>query len=526
MMVNSQQVIRRLSDFKSKRGTWESHWQEIADLMFPNHPTFIGDESAGTKKGLKMYDGTAVHASEMLAAGFHGFLTNPASEWFTLSLANKKLNNNKSVKIWLSQVQDIMYDEISNAKTAFSTHIHEMYLEFGVFGTGVLFTGENDTRDGLLFKAIPLSSCYIAENKDGIVDTVYRTIPFTVRQVFETWGTDASEQVQKKFKEKKFDEIIEVVHATEPAYDNPNFVYSSTYVEVGQKHKLSESGYKTFPYSIPRFYKAAGEVYGRGPGVTALPDVKMLNQMMHTTIKAAQKIVDPPLQMPDTGYLGPVRTIPGGVNYFKGGTKDRIEPLMTNANIPVSLELMNEIRMRIQRVFFVDLLELPHKVEHVTATEIMQRTEDRLRVMGPILGRMQAEALNTIILRAFSVLSNLGMFPEMPMDLTQEELVIEYVSPIARAQKQMEAGGLQRVLEVMTPFISADPTLLGRFDAGEILEATAEMFGLRPSFIKDEEQFNEEVNEKNQMAQLGQAAEVAKTGSEAGLNIQQLVANQ
>lgn len=524
--MSAELIIRRFDTLKSNRGTWENHWQEVADLMFPNHPMFIGDRSPGTKDGLKMYDGSPVHASEMLAAGLHGFLTNPASEWFVLQVSDPALNARRQVRMWLDDVQRRMYKEITNSKTAFSTHIHEMYLEFGVFGTGVLFTGENMSRDGIVFKAIPLSNAYIAENEDGIVDTLYRIIKMSVRQIMEKWPETASEKVQKHYRENKLDELCEVIHAVEPDPKGTVFRFKSVYVERSEKNVLAESGFKSFPYSVPRFYKASGEIYGRGPGITALPDVKILNQMMKTTIKAAQKIVDPPLQAPDDGFLNPIRTVPGGINYFRQGTKERIEPLITGANIPIGLEMMEALRQHIQRVFFVDLLELPHKAERVTATEIMQRTEDKMRVMGPILGRMQAEALDTIVQRVFQIMLDQGKFAEPPIDLSETKVTIDYVSPIARAQKQLEAGGLQRVLEVMTPFISGNPEILTKFDTDVILTDVSEMFGLRPEFIKSPEQIQQEQQAKEQQAQMAQMAETMKTGSEAAVNLQQVVGGQ
>jgi hypothetical protein len=244
----------------------------------------------------------------------------------------------------------------------------------------------------------------------------------------------------------------------------------------------------------------------------------MLNEMMKTTIKAAQKIVDPPLQAPDDGFLGPIRTVPGGINYFRRGNTDRIEPLMTNANIPISLEMMEDLRNRIRAIFFIDQLQLARGPE-MTATEVMQRTEERMRLMGPILGRMQEEALDTVISRVFEVLEVQGKFPEAPESVKQADYSVEYVSPIARAQKQLEANSLQRVMEIMTPFVSMTPELIHRFDADEILKGISEMFGLRPSFLKSNEAVEESRQVANEQQQQTQNVEMLRTGSEAGVNL-------
>jgi len=523
-MSLTKRVLQRYHQLKSTRGTWESHWQEIADLTFPNHPQFVGDETRGTKKGLKMYDSTTAHASELLAAGLNGLLTNPASEWFNLKLTDSEANQQRDVKEWLYAVKRIMNDAINAPEAAFSTHIHEMYLGYEVFGTGLLFIGETLNRQGLMFKSVPLSEAYIAENSEGTVDTVFRTInTMTVANLVERWGLDkVSEGTKKKFQDEKFDQVIEVVHAVQPMFlteeTGVDMKYSSIFVETGEKHILSVSGYEEFPYAVPRFYKTAGEVYGRGPGVTSLPDNKLLNEMMRVTIKASQLVISPPLQAPDKGFLNPVRTIPGGINYFKAGSKDRIEPLFTGANIPISVELMNEIRQRIRSIFFIDQLMLIRGPE-MTATEVLQRTEETMRLLGPVLGRMQSEALGPIIDRVFSVLSRQGRLPEAPSRVQGQQIEIEYTSPIAKAQKQLEAGSLQRVFELATPLLSIDPVLAKKFDGSKIIDGLFDMFGVRPDFLLEEEEFQSVQQQQSEAEAQAQQAEINKTNSEAGLNV-------
>lgn len=523
-MSTSSQIISRFGVLKSMRATWENHWQEISDLVFPNHAIFQGVDEPGTKRTNKMFDSTAVHASEMLAAGLHGRMTNPASNWFELNFNNADLNDDREASSWLADAQDVMYKEMQNAKTAFTSHMNEMYLEYSVFGNGILYISENSQKDGVIYKSISLSDGYIAENEDGIVDTLYRRVSMTVTQLVSKFGiNNVSETVRKKHKARKYDQVIIVIHAVEPravtGHKSRNKLpFISIYVEEATKKILRDSGFDEFPYAAPRYYKAAGETYARGPAVTALPDIKMLNQMMITTIKASEKIVDPPLMAPDNGFINPIRTVPGGINFYAQGTKERIEPLITGANIPISLEMMNELRERIRQVFFNDQMQLGHRPE-MTATEVIQRTEDMLRMMGPILGRMQAEALNTIINRTFNILLKQDKFPPIPESIGGADIDIIYTSPIARAQRQLEAGGLQRVLESMNIFISQDPTILQRFDTGEMLESMLDMFGVRPNMVKPKAQFEKEMQAQNEQTNAQSSADTLKTGTEAGLNI-------
>jgi hypothetical protein len=246
----------------------------------------------------------------------------------------------------------------------------------------------------------------------------------------------------------------------------------------------------------------------------------MLNQMMKTTLVAAEKAVDPPLQVPNDTFIKPIRTVPGGINFFDPTSKHRAEPLYNGANAMIGMEFMQEIRERIRIIFFNDQMQLGRRPE-MTATEVIQRTEDMMRMMGPILGRMQAEALNTIINRTFNILLKQRKFPELPAILKQEgaDIEINYTSAIAKAQRQLESSGLARLLESLNLFISQDPSILQRFDTDEMLEAMVDLHGIRPSFLKPIEEHRQNMEDQNEAMSAQQSVDTMKTGSEAGLNL-------
>jgi len=372
-----------------------------------------------------------------------------------------------------------------------------------------------------------LSHGYWAENEDGIIDTYYRRINMTIANMVSKFGLkNCHEDVQKKYKAKKYDDEYIVIHAVEPSVlsnykkrGSKQKPFISIYVDEKNKHMLKDGWFDSFPYATPRYYKAAGEVYARGPAVTALPDMKMLNQMMKTTIVAAEKEVDPPMQAPSDTYIKPIRTVPGGINFYNPGSKDRIERLFDSRGVPLSRDFMDELRLRIRQIFFNDQLELGHRPE-MTATEVIQRTEDMLRLMGPILGRMQNEGLNIIINRTFDILLKQGKFGEVPSIIADEGADIEiiYTSPIARAQRQLEVGGFQRLIEIITPVANIDPQVFSRLDTDEILEVFADLLGVRPTIVKPRDEAFEEEESNQQLADGMAVAETAKTGSEALLN--------
>lgn len=513
-MNAAEQICRRYDHLKNNRGTWESHWQEIGEVIFPRRSDFNVQREGGDKRHTKIFDSTGVQSLEMLAAGLHGLATNPASRWFSLRLRDEELDGEDAIREYLSQVEDIIFAEMHSPRSSITTHLHELYLDYAAFGTAIMFIGTSQD-DSLLFQTRFLGECVIDENMEGRVDTVMRSFTMTVRQVMQRWPKEASEEVQKKYAEGKFDDKVDLLHAVfprterEPAKATPdNMPFASVYIEKKGKRLLQEGGFEEFPFAVPRWYKTANEIYGRSPAMSALADVKMLQEMMKTTIKAAQKIVDPPLLVPDDGMLGPVRTVPGGLNFYRG--EREIVPLQTGGNIPISLEMMQDLRNRIMTTFFVDQLQFTGDAD-MTATEVMLRTEQKMRLLGPILGRMEAELLGPVISRVFGVLLRAGKLPEQPAELDGKEWVVEYVSPIAMAQKGHKVERALQMLQVAGQMAAFDASIMARFDSDKFLPWLADELGVDPEIILDDEEFAS----KQQVTQAMSAAQPAQMAADA-----------
>ena len=127
-------------------------------------------------------------------------------------------------------------------------------------------------------------------------------------------------------------------------------------------------------FLVPRYLKASHEIYGDHQ-MTALPDVKMLNEMSKTTIKAAQKQVDPPLLVPDDGFLLQLELY-GRLNFYRSGTRDRIEPLNIGANNPLGLNMEEQRRNAIRKVFYVNQLFATRTTNDADRSYSKKRRED------------------------------------------------------------------------------------------------------------------------------------------------------
>ena len=484
----AKQLKDNLSRLQEKRSNWESHWQEVADLMLPRKAEITRQRARGDKRNVAIFDATAVHALELLAASLHGMLTSSANRWFSLRFKETGLNESDEAKEWLEDATKRMYDVI--AKSNFQQEIFECYHDLIAFGTSCLMI-EEDQEDVLTFSARHIKEIYIQENKKGYVDTLYRRFKMSAQSTAEKFGIEnVSKEIVNVLKKAPFDDI-DLVHVVRPRLDfdpqkedKTNMPFQSIYFEYATGHVISIGGFKENPYVIPRYLKSSTEQYGRSPGMNALPDVKVLNKMVEHSLKAAAKQIDPPLLIPDDGMLAPIRMSPGSINYYRSGSRDRIEPLNINANTAVTLNSENQRRGAINKMFHIDQLVVTEN-RNMTATEVLQRQEEKMRILGPVLGRLQSELLSPLVTRVFNIMLRNQLFITSPDILAQQELNIEYVSPMALAQRGQELQSLMKGLEIFGSLAQTMP-VMDYIDENGLVKQIISILGLPAKVIKSD----------------------------------------
>ena len=183
----SKQLKDNLSRLMEKRSNWESHWQEVSDYMLPRKAEITKERARGDKRHTQIFDATAIHALELLAASLHGMLTSSANKWFSLRFKENELNGVDEAKEWLEDATSRMYDVI--AKSNFQQEIFECYHDLIAFGTACLMI-EEDQDDVLNFSARHIKEIYIQENKKGYVDTIYRRFEMPSQAAADKFGVE------------------------------------------------------------------------------------------------------------------------------------------------------------------------------------------------------------------------------------------------------------------------------------------------------------------------------------------------
>jgi hypothetical protein len=524
-------LLERNSELETNRRRWEEQWRSIRELVRPEVPEFSESVSAHTKdRGRRLhnaiFDSTAPWASETLAAGLHSFLLSPSERWFTLGV--KSIDPSKLARTereYLEETSDKIYHHFTIPEVNFNPAIHEGFLDLVSFGTAVIMETFNPKTGSLLFRAFPLSDCFIDEDADGEVDTVYRHCRMTLRQIMQMWP-DA------RFPDKKKeDDKFTVVHAVQPRTDRDissraktNMKWAEFYFIKEEEMILEEGGFESFPYLVPRWSKLAGEKYGRSPAMQALPDIQMVNRMMREILVAAQLANRPPVIMPEDGFILPLSHKPGAM-WFKSVGAESPEPFNSGSRVDIPFEIVQETRNAITRAFLLDFLQNDFKKERQTAFEISDRRDEKLRSIAPTLQRLQSELLGKLLKRSIYLFEELEYIDPAPFgDGTIFDIV--YNSPASRAQLGTKAIEIARFIQDMAPLGQIlGPEAFGDISVTGVSTELQKSRGISVKILKSDEEKQAEAQAQQQqqaMAMVPEAAGAMKDIADAqskGLNL-------
>jgi hypothetical protein len=523
----ASEIISTRDKLISARSNFDSLFQEIGDYVIPRKSNITSVKADGSRQMEYVYDSTAIHALELMAASLNSSLTSQSIRWFSLRPRNTDIANDNDSMKWMEQAAEQIYFEyqISN----FGAEFHEAYLDVGGFGTCAVIQEQGKDRLGrfrLIFKTIDIAEYRIQENEHGLADEIFRNLKYTAKQAAAKFGEKNIPDKIRSALQKDPYTLFEFVHAVRPRtmldVKNELMAYSSVYVSCDDRKIVSEGGYSEFPTAVARWAKTSGEIYGRSPAMKALPDVRTINKAKELELKMWAKKIDPPLLARDDGVIGSIRMTPGGITYVRDS--DSITPINIAPSYEVSQIKSQEIRQSIRECFFADQWQLPpFQGTPATATEIERRVEQMNRLLGPTVGRLGTELLEPTILRSFNILLRANKFPEPP-DVLKRELLesdrpveIEYLGPLARAQKSTDVFAIQRWIESLAPLISIRPETADVVNTDKISKINRERLGVPVDAMRGEKDVKniraaraQAIEEQNQQAMQAQQAQNAR----------------
>ena len=521
-------LYTRWGQLKTERASWWAHWQELTTYILPrNGRYFRQDRDKGWRRHNNIYDNTGTRALRTLGAGMMAGATSPARPWFRLGTADPDLNSYQPVKLWLDDVTKRMQVVFQRSNTYRS--LHGMYEELGCFGTASSIILP-DHMNVVHHYPVTTGEYCIAQDYQGRVCTMYREFEKTVGEIVKEFGfKNCSNTVQSMYNNGNLDKWIPIIHAIEPRADRDirkkdslNMPWASYYFEVGGDPNkfLRKGGFKQFPAVVPRWAVTGGDIYGNSPGMEVLGDIK---QLQHEQLRKAQAIdfqTKPPLQAPTSMKNRDVEMLPGGVTFYDGQTAGIKTAFEVNLDLNALLMDIQDVRERVRGGFYADLfLMLANATDtRMTATEVAERHEEKLLMLGPVLERLHNELLDPLIDITFTRMLEAGIIPPAPPELQGMDLNVDFISMLAQAQRAIGVNGIDRFVGNLGQVASFKPDVLDKFNSDEWVDSYSDMLGVDPRLIVASDQVAI-IRDSRAKAQAAQAqAEAMKVQSETARN--------
>lgn len=528
--MNCSDMKKRLGQLEADRTNVQEQWDLIRQYVVPYRGDFFrgmgGEASVEWKENRRVFDSTAINANNILASSLHGAITNPSHQWFGFRFQDEELGDNTEAAQWLRDAAKITFETLRDSN--FNLQANECYLDLTSFGSGFL-TREVLEKDGefkdFLFQSTPLKETFFEQDYRGRVSHFYRKMQWTPQQVVSKFGDKTPDTIKEKaktnagtpdicivfcvYRRTNIEEEISGLAAPEQRpFGYKYFLYDNA-EQIGD-----EGGYYSMPALAMRWRKTSESVWGNSPAMVALPDIMTLNELVELILNSLEKVVDPAVITTERGLLTDLDLGAGGLNVLR--EMSELAPFESRARFDVAELNRDKLQQSIRSIFYIDQLEMKDSPA-MTATEVSVRYELMQRLLGPTLGRLEADFLDPLVSSVFADLLRYKRIPPPPDAVTQSAdpaVNIEYTGPMARAQKLDQAQSLMQFLGAVSQMAEVNPQMLDRIDWDESVAMLAEYYQAEPKVLKSKAEVKKLRKDKQEQEKRMMQAQVEQAEGE------------
>ena len=507
---------------------WVPKWREIRDFLQPWRGVFPGDKpKSAYRKDAKLYDGTGFDAVSVLAAGIMYGLTPRSRPWYRLGLEDPDLSEYAPVRTYLDKAQEVLYAGF--AKSNIYNCFHSMYSEIGPFGTGCM-SMLPDYHNLYHCKTFTTGTYAVGVDARGGVNQFARKMKMTPMQMAEQFGYAALDRETKKKVDKRDTKSeVDVCHFVEPNYEqivgspwSMHMPFREWYWVAGTKSNvnLEVNGYNEFPFYVPRWDVVDDACYGYGPGWYALVESKTLQLMSEDVLVALEMVIKPPMVASTETVKKGINQIPGGVIISDDNNPNKhvMAAYQINPDFEKIEAKCEQIRQVIKRRFFADLFMMLDSLDkgQMTAREVIERAQEKMTLLGPATERFQFELLNPVIDRAFAIANRANLLPPPPLMLQGRDIKVEYISPLAQAQKMAGLSAIEQYMAFAGNLMAMGfMRVANRIDEIKVIDKYGDMLGVPQDLQRSDEEMAQIEEQQAQQQQAMQMAEMAKAAAPA-----------
>jgi hypothetical protein len=494
-----KELMSSFEDLKQERSVFEPDWRSVSDLIIPGRGVLQTYAKSRARKTVPNTINTiAEDALQVLASGMHAGLTSPSRPWFNLEWQDKKLNDIWPLKLWMQHASKRLHTLLHESN--FYPIINSFYIEDCAFGNGCFYVGEDSEESAFRFELLTVGEYFIQRDHLGQLDTFYRLLFRSARQVVAEFGSKAPVALRNKVKEGAAGidiidiTLLECIYKSKfmkKDYTRDVYVYSlNTRLAESQEAPLRREGFFENPIITSRWDSIGSDQYGIGPGAKVIPDVRRLQEMERSLLMGVHKQIDPPTIAP-AKLRGSLNTLPGGENFTMGSNLDSVRSLYDVRFEHRGVEAtIARIEQRIQRKFYNDLWLTAARDPNASpykAAEVIARDQEKMFRLGPIIERLQFEVFYPLLQRCFNIATRKNLFEPIPNKLAQ--LVdggykISIISPLAAAQRGVALQGINTFLTGVGQIAQFDQSALDRIDTDAVIDQYADISGAPLEIIR------------------------------------------
>lgn len=501
----------------------KSDLQELSEYFAPRMSRFlVSDVNKPIKKTRKIRDSISLKAVDDFAAGMQSGATSAATRWFKFQMKSKELNELNEVKVWCSELEDLMRRILASSN--FYQNQLGVHKQLGSYGFSALQM-EHDYQTVVNYKLLPIGSYRYSKDHRGEVDTLARNYKETAENIVEKYGYEnCSDQVKSAF-DNNTDALFELIYFVEqnkeynsksPLARHKKFIAAT--FEVGQDKFLKLSGFDRFPFTVYESDVNGEDNYPSNcPGIKALPDVKQLNDQVKDYSRGLKKIITPTYKGPASLAKQKGLTDAPGQIIQEDENGRGLTPVYEVPPQIIQIKQHNdELKETIKAHFYNDLFAviLNTADRGRTATEVNEVKEEKMVLLSPLLDQEHKGLRNTLEYLFFECATT-GIMPPPPEIIQQEEMEIEFVSALALAQKVKGISSIERCTTFVVNLAQAtDPTLVYKLDVDQIVDDYAEIANVNPKHIRSTDEVNKKRAEIAQQQAQQQQMQALQQGSE------------
>ena len=449
MRLTPEQILKRQAAAQAKKDEFQQLYQDAYEFALPQRQLYGVWEggAVGSKKMQRVFDSTAINSTQRFANRLQSVVFPPQRKWAKLEAGSDIPPDRKQqAQAVLEIYQDKMFTMLNQSN--FDIAMGEFLLDLAV-GTACMMVQPGDDVQPLNFIPVPLFLVSYEEGANGQVDNVYRRMRMKGESIQRQWpDADIPDDMQRRIENKPTDDI-ELLEAT--IYDYKRGDYCYHVIDKVSKQELVYRRRKMSPWVISRYMKVAGEIYGRGPLMTALPDIKTLNKVKELLLKNASLAVAGVYTAADDGVLNPntVKIVPGAIIPVarNGGSQGpALLALPRSGDFNVSQLVINDMTQSIKRILLDESLP-PDNMSARSATEIVERMKELAQNLGSAFGRLINETMIPVTAKILEVMDERGLI-DMPLRVNGLEVKVTPVAPLAMAQNMEEVNAIMQYMQI------------------------------------------------------------------------------